>query len=61
MATDAHRRRELIEDTMASWALEGMEPSASTLADLQALADGRMTLEEFHAKTKQMANPGDKP
>lgn len=52
MATEPPPRRDLIEDTMASWALEGMEPTASTLEDLQAVADGRMTLEEFHHKTR---------
>ena len=54
MATEPLPRRDLIEGAMASWALEGMEATASTLEDLQAVADGRMTLEEFHHKTRAM-------
>lgn len=50
----------MIEDTMASWALEGMEPNASTLEDLQAVADGCMTLEEFHEKTQKQIDSGEK-
>lgn len=52
MAIEPPPPRDLIEDTMASWALEGMEPTVATLEDLQAVVDGRMTLEEFHDKTR---------
>lgn len=45
--------RDLIEETMASWGLEGMEPSAETLADIRALADGEISLEEFKARTRE--------
>lgn len=61
IAAEPPPRRDLIEDTMANWALEGMEPNASTLEDLQAVADGRMTLEEFHAKTHTMVDTDEKP
>lgn len=44
--------RELSIDTMASWALEGMEPDAETVKDINDLVEGRMTLEEFIEKAK---------
>jgi hypothetical protein len=33
------QERELIIDTMASWALEGMEPDRETIADINARGD----------------------
>ncbi len=48
------QRRELSIDTMASWALEGMEPDRETVEDINAFIDGRMTREEFIAKSKAL-------
>lgn len=46
----SQQRRELTIDTMASWALEGMEPDRETVGAINAYLDGRMTLEELIAK-----------
>jgi Antitoxin VbhA len=46
------QKRELTIDTMASWALEGMEPDRETIDDINAYLDGRMTREEFVQKSK---------
>lgn len=48
------QKRELSIDTMASWALEGMEPNRQTVEDINSYIDGRMTLEEFIAKSKAL-------
>lgn len=58
MPTPQPPRRDLIEDTMASWALEGMEPSESTLRELQAVANGLQSLDDFRAKTAAMVDHG---
>ncbi|WP_166785349.1 MULTISPECIES: antitoxin VbhA family protein [unclassified Cryobacterium] len=46
------QKRELTIDTMASWALDGMEPDRETVEDINSYLDGRMTLEEFIEKSK---------
>jgi hypothetical protein len=46
--------RELANDTMASWALEGMEPDRETVEDINSYLDGRMTLGEFIEKSKNL-------
>lgn len=46
--------RQLAIDTMASWALEGMEHDRDTVKDINAFIDGRMTGEEFVAKAKEL-------
>lgn len=51
MLTD-QQKRELTIDTMASWALEGMEPDRSTVDDINAYLAGQMTREEFIEKSK---------
>jgi hypothetical protein len=49
-----NQKRELTIDTMASWALEGMEPDRETVEDFNSYLDGRMTLEEFIEKSKTL-------
>lgn len=51
MLTNA-QRRELSIDTLASWALEGMEPDRATVEDINAYLDGEMNLQEFIEKSK---------
>lgn len=58
MLTPRPPRRELVENTMASWALEDMEPSESTLRELQAVVDGLHTLDDFHRNTQAMVDHG---
>lgn len=53
MAT-SQQKRELTIDTMASWALEGMEPDPKTVEDINSYLDGGMTLEEFIEKSKAL-------
>lgn len=48
----AHDRRELAIDTMASWALEGMQPSAEALADIAVIVEGSVTTDEMIARVK---------
>jgi hypothetical protein len=47
-------KRELAIDSMASWALEGMEPDRETVEDINAYVDGRITLAESIEKSKQL-------
>lgn len=44
------QKRELTIDTMASWAIEGMEPTREIVEDINAYLDDRMTLQELIAK-----------
>lgn len=53
MLTD-QRTRELTIDTMASWALEGMEPDRETVEDINSFLAHRMTLDEFIKKSKRI-------
>ena len=48
------QKRELTIDTMASWALEGMEPNRETVEDVNAYIEGRMTLDAFIEKSKAL-------
>lgn len=50
--------RDLVIDTMASWALEGMEPDQQTLEDINALVAGVITAEEFQRRTQALAAHG---
>jgi hypothetical protein len=54
----SQRKRELTIDTMASWALEGMEPDRETVEDINSFLVDRMTLEEFIAKSKHIYAAG---
>lgn len=50
----SQQKRGLTIDTMASWALEGMEPDRETVADINSYLDGGMTLKEFIEKSKAL-------
>jgi hypothetical protein len=45
------RERELTIDTMASWALDGMQPDPETIAAINAYLTGQITREEFIRKS----------
>jgi hypothetical protein len=45
-------RRETTIDTMASWALGGMEPSPQVLDGIRAYVDGTVTLDEALANAR---------
>ncbi|QZY52255.1 antitoxin VbhA family protein [Leucobacter tenebrionis] len=49
------QRRELAIDTMASWALEGMEPSPEAVGRISAFVEGDLSLDEFIAEAKAAA------
>ena len=44
--------RELAIDTMASWALEGLEPDQQTIDDINQLLNGSITEQEFRRRTE---------
>jgi hypothetical protein len=46
------RKRELTIETMASWALEGMEPDRQTVEDINAYLRGEVTMDEYLRKLK---------
>lgn len=48
------QKRELTIDTMASWALEGLEPDPDTVEDINSYLNGSMTLHEFIEKSKAL-------
>jgi hypothetical protein len=45
-------KRELTIDTMASWALEGMEPDRQTVENINAYLCGEVTMEEYLRRLK---------
>jgi hypothetical protein len=45
------QERELVIDTMASWALEAMQPDPETIADINAYLAGQLSREEFVRKS----------
>ena len=47
-------RRDLAIDTMASWSMEGMEPTEDGLNDIRAYVDGSVTIDELIAKHKAL-------
>jgi hypothetical protein len=46
------RKRELTIDTMANWALEGMQPTRQTVENINAYLRGEVTMEEYLRKLK---------
>ncbi|MDJ0356060.1 antitoxin VbhA family protein [Paenarthrobacter sp. PH39-S1] len=46
------RKRELTIDTMASWALEGMQPTRQTVENINAYLRGEVTMDEYLRKLK---------
>jgi hypothetical protein len=51
------QKRELTIDTMASWALEGMQPTRQTVENINAYLRGEVTTDEYLRKLKG-AHPG---
>ncbi|MCI4659684.1 antitoxin VbhA family protein [Cryobacterium zhongshanensis] len=51
-------RRESTIDIMASWSLEGMEPTPEVLARIRAYVNGEVSLEEAIARAKALYAPG---
>lgn len=45
-------RRETISDSVASWALEGMHPTESTLREIRAYVAGEFDEDEFVERMK---------
>lgn len=46
------QKRELTIDTMASWALEGMQPTQQAVENINAYLRGEVTMEEYLRKLK---------
>jgi hypothetical protein len=46
------QKRELTIDTMASWALEGMQPTRQAVENINAYLRGDVTMEEYLRKLK---------
>ncbi|MDF2990071.1 MAG: hypothetical protein K0S37_585 [Microbacterium sp.] len=46
-------RRELVIDTMASWALEDMEPTPEMVEDIALYVEGKISTSEIIAKVKR--------
>lgn len=41
------RRHDLVDDTVASWALEGLEPDPAVLERVQSYVEGEVAIEEL--------------
>ena len=52
------RRHDLVTDTMASWALEGLEPDPAVQKRVQSYVDGDATIEELIDQAKRRASAG---
>ena len=50
-------RRESAIDVMASWALEGMEPTPEVLSRIRSYVNGEVTLDEAIAQAKARYAP----
>jgi hypothetical protein len=50
--TTPEQRRELAIDTMASWALEGMQPTRQAIENINAYVRGEVTIDEYLRKLK---------
>lgn len=48
----SEEKRELTIDTMASWALEGMQPTRQAVERINAYIRGEITIEEYLRKLK---------
>jgi hypothetical protein len=59
MASEAERRL-AHEQALASARIEGFEPSQEFLADWQAMSAGRLTAEEFRARSLARALASDR-
>lgn len=46
------QKRELTIDTMASWALEGMQPTRQAVENINAYLRGEVTMDEYLRKLK---------
>lgn len=51
MATTNESRQRAVQQTLASWAIEGFEPDAQYLALLDRYVNGEMTLAQVRAQT----------
>jgi hypothetical protein len=51
------QKRELTIDTMASWALDGMQPTRQTVENINAYLRGEVTMDEYLRKLKER-DPG---
>lgn len=49
----AEQKRELTIDTMASWALEGMEPDRQTIEEINAFLQSGLSAGEYLRKLKE--------
>lgn len=49
----AEQKRELTIDTMASWALSGLQPNRAILENINAFLNGDMTESEYLQKIKE--------
>lgn len=52
------RRHDLVDDTVASWALEGLEPDPSLVGRVQSYVDGDMAIEELTEQATRRASAG---
>ncbi len=52
-------RREAVANAIANQRLEGLEPDAQTIADLNSMARGELTLADAHARLYARIAAGD--
>ncbi|KAA0960717.1 hypothetical protein FQ142_07435 [Microbacterium sp. ANT_H45B] len=52
------RRQDLAADTVASWALEGLEPDSAVLERVQSYVEGEVVIEELIEQATRRASAG---
>ena len=52
VSDDLQQKRDLVIDTMASWALEGMEPTREALEGIREFVNSDVTVDEAIARVK---------
>ena len=55
-APDRDEREQLAIDTMASWALDGLQPPPGFVDEVREWVEGRVTLDEWIARTRRTAS-----
>ncbi|WP_425839921.1 antitoxin VbhA family protein [Microbacterium sp. PA5] len=54
-ASDREERERLAVDTMASWALDGLNPPPGFADEIREWVDGRVTIDEWIERTRRIA------
>jgi len=52
-SADRDEREQLVIDTMASWALDGLQPPPGFVDEVREWVEGRVTIDEWMERTRR--------